>query len=39
VPDVVAGGSSGSGGTLVDVLLANLIRDGGQTVKTNKGTS
>ncbi len=28
VPDVVAGGASG-GGTLVDVLLANLIRDGG----------
>ena len=27
VPDVVAGGG-GSGGTLVDVLLANLIRDG-----------
>jgi uncharacterized membrane protein YqiK len=28
VPDIVAGGSSG-GGTLVDVLLANLIRNGG----------
>lgn len=27
VPDVVAGGSSNGGGTLVDVLLANLIRD------------
>jgi uncharacterized membrane protein YqiK len=27
VPDIVAGGSSG-GGTLVDVLLANVIRDG-----------
>jgi len=26
VPDVIAGGGS-SGGTLVDVLLANLIRD------------
>jgi len=26
VPDIIAGG--GSGGTLVDVLLANLIRDG-----------
>jgi hypothetical protein len=26
VPDVIAGGG-GSGGTLVDVLLANLIRD------------
>jgi uncharacterized membrane protein YqiK len=30
VPDVVASGSgSGAGGTLVDVLLANLIREGG----------
>ncbi|HEY0803273.1 MAG TPA: SPFH domain-containing protein, partial [Steroidobacteraceae bacterium] len=38
VPDVVAGASNGSGGTLVDVLLANLIRDG-QTVKANKSTS
>jgi len=28
VPDVVAGGGA-AGGTLVDVLLANLIRDGG----------
>ena len=29
VPDIVAGGSAGaSGGTLVDVLLANLLRDG-----------
>ncbi len=28
VPDVVAGGGAG-GGTLVDVLLANLIREGG----------
>ena len=28
VPDIVAGGSSGQGGTLVDVLLGNLIRDG-----------
>jgi uncharacterized membrane protein YqiK len=27
VPDIVAGGSNG-GGTLVDVLLANVIRDG-----------
>lgn len=36
VPDVVAGATSGSGGTLVDVLLANLIRDGGQPVRTNK---
>jgi len=26
VPDVVAGGGAG-GGTLVDVLLANLVRD------------
>jgi hypothetical protein len=26
VPDIVAGGSNG-GGTLVDVLLANVIRD------------
>lgn len=28
VPDIVAGGGSGNGGTLVDVLLAGLIRDG-----------
>jgi hypothetical protein len=28
VPDVIAGGGSGNGGTLVDVLLAGLIRDG-----------
>ena len=28
VPDIVAGGSGAGGGTLVDVLLANLIRDG-----------
>ncbi len=28
VPDVVAGGSEGRNGTLVDVLLAGLIRDG-----------
>jgi uncharacterized membrane protein YqiK len=28
VPDIVAGGSSTGGGTLVDVLLAGLIRDG-----------
>jgi uncharacterized membrane protein YqiK len=27
VPDVVAGGGASGGGTLVDVLLANLIRD------------
>ena len=27
VPDVVAGGGSFGGGTLVDVLLADLIRD------------
>jgi hypothetical protein len=27
VPDIVAGGGNG-GGTLVDVLLANVIRDG-----------
>jgi hypothetical protein len=26
VPDVIATGATGSGGTLVDVLLANLIR-------------
>jgi hypothetical protein len=25
VPDVIAGGSNGNGGTLVDVLLAQLI--------------
>jgi len=28
VPDIVAGGASGNGGSLVDVLLAGLIRDG-----------
>jgi uncharacterized membrane protein YqiK len=28
VPDVIAGAGSGNGGTLVDVLLAGLIRDG-----------
>lgn len=28
VPDIVAGGSNGAGGTLVDVLLANVIRNG-----------
>jgi len=28
VPDVVAGGGGPGGGTLVDVLLANMIRDG-----------
>jgi hypothetical protein len=28
VPDIVAGGSNGTGGTLVDVLLANVIRNG-----------
>jgi hypothetical protein len=28
VPDIVAGGSNGSSGTLVDVLLANVIRNG-----------
>ncbi|GAA5179091.1 SPFH domain-containing protein [Niveibacterium umoris] len=28
VPDIVAGGGSGQGGTLVDVLLGNLIREG-----------
>jgi hypothetical protein len=27
VPDVIAGGSAGGSGTLVDVLLANLIRE------------
>jgi len=27
VPDIVAGGAAGNGGTLVDVLLAGLIRD------------
>jgi uncharacterized membrane protein YqiK len=30
VPDIVAGGVGGSGGTLVDVLLANTIRDNGR---------
>jgi uncharacterized membrane protein YqiK len=28
VPDIMAGSSGGSGGTLVDVLLANMLRDG-----------
>jgi uncharacterized membrane protein YqiK len=28
VPDIVAGGGGPGGGTLVDVLLANMIRDG-----------
>lgn len=28
VPDIVAGGTAGHGGSLVDVLLAGLIRDG-----------
>ncbi len=28
VPDIVAGGSAANGGSLVDVLLAGLIRDG-----------
>jgi uncharacterized membrane protein YqiK len=28
VPEIIAGSSSGSGGTLVDVLLASMIRDG-----------
>jgi len=32
VPDIVAGGSGAGGGTLVDVLLANLIRDGATKV-------
>lgn len=27
VPDIVAGGNSGNGGTLVDVLLGNMLRD------------
>jgi hypothetical protein len=27
VPQIVAGGGGSQGGTLVDVLLANLIRD------------
>lgn len=29
VPDVIASGGTGAGGTLVDVLLANLIRENG----------
>jgi len=37
VPDIVAGGANG-GGTLVDVLLANVIRDGrSQRVLANTG--
>lgn len=31
VPEAVAGSSSSGGGTLVDVLLANLIRDNAGT--------
>jgi hypothetical protein len=31
VPDVVATGGTGVGGTLVDVLLANLIRENGNS--------
>ena len=35
VPDIVAGvGTSGQGGTLVDVLLANVIRDSAARSKT-----
>ena len=34
VPDIVATGGSGNGGTLVDVLLANVIRD--QSASRNK---
>lgn len=34
VPDIVAGGSHGGGGTLVDVLLANVIRNGQPSHKT-----
>ena len=30
VPDIVAGAGAGGGGTLVDVLLANAIRDNGR---------
>jgi uncharacterized membrane protein YqiK len=36
VPDVVATGSGGTGGTLVDVLLANLIRDNGNSSRPAK---
>ncbi|WP_172204509.1 SPFH domain-containing protein [Niveibacterium sp. COAC-50] len=38
VPDIVASGGSGQGGTLVDVLLGNLIRDGMNKPKA-EGTS
>lgn len=31
VPDIVAGGSGSNGGTLVDVLMANLIKPNGAT--------
>jgi hypothetical protein len=37
VPDIVAGGGSGSGGTLVDVLLGNLIRDGMKDAQKSSG--
>lgn len=37
VPDIVAGGGSGSGGTLVDVLLGNLIRDGMKDAQKSTG--
>ncbi|MEN3113534.1 SPFH domain-containing protein [Uliginosibacterium paludis] len=37
VPDIVAGGGSGAGGTLVDVLLGNLIRDGMKDAQKNSG--
>jgi len=33
VPDVVAGGAAGTGGTLVDVLFANLLRAQQQSLK------
>jgi uncharacterized membrane protein YqiK len=34
VPDIIAGGGA-TGGTLVDVLLANVIRDGSMKVQAN----
>jgi uncharacterized membrane protein YqiK len=39
VPDIVANGGSGGGGTLVDVLLANTIRDTVQRAAPHNGKS
>jgi predicted glycosyltransferase len=34
VPQIVAGGGGSQGGTLVDVLLANLLRDNIKQIAT-----